>query len=188
MQKEFKTHLTEIISDLSDKEFEYIMSFFETVKRRKHQFIVQEGDLVHKEYWVVKGCLKAYFLDKDGKEHIVQFATENWWITDYNAFFKKEKATIFIDCLEDCELLSITLAKKEQLCSELHKMEHFWRVKLNFGYVALQKRILSLLRLSANDRYEQLIGLYPSLVQRVPKKLIASFLGVSRETLSRFKM
>ena len=188
MQVEFKNHLEEIISEISNEEFDYIMSFFEHVKRRKHQFIVQEGELVNKEYWVINGCLKAYFLDADGKEHILQFATENWWITDYNAFFKKEQANIYIDCIEDCQLLSITLAKKDQLCKDLHKMEHFWRVKSNFGYVALQKRILSLLRLSANERYEQLIGLYQDLVQRVPKRLIASYLGVSRETLSRFKM
>lgn len=186
MPNRFKHHLEEIVSEISTEEFEYILSFFEPIKRKKHQYILQEGELVNKEYWVIKGCLKAYFLDQDGKEHILQFATENWWVTDYNAFFNKEKASIFIDCIEDCELLSITQTNREKLCSESHKMEHFWRVKSNFGYVALQKRILSLLRFSAHERYEQLISLYPNLVQRVPKKLIASYLGVSRETLSRF--
>ncbi|MFZ6013849.1 MAG: Crp/Fnr family transcriptional regulator [Bacteroidota bacterium] len=179
-------HIEEIIPNLTDEEFQYVLSHFTPVKRKKHQFIVQAGQEVKYDYWVIKGCLKAFFIDAEGKEHILQFAMENWWITDYNAYHNKIKSSIFIDCIEDCELLSISLNDYEKLCREMHKMEHFWSVKSKYGYIALQKRILSLLKNTAQERYEQLLEQYPQLFQRVPKKMIASFLGVSRETLSRF--
>ncbi len=187
MTPSFKQHLEEITGDISADEFKEISSYFRRVKKRKHQFLVEEGESVGKEYWVIKGCLKAYYLDQSGKEHILQFSTENWWATDHGAFFKQEKATLFIDCVEDCELLVISFEDREELCRISHRMEHFWRVKSNYGYVALQRRILSLLRLSAEERYLQLIETYPDLIQRVPKRMIASYLGVSRETLSRLQ-
>jgi CRP/FNR family cyclic AMP-dependent transcriptional regulator len=186
MSQLFRKHIEEIIDRISDQEFDYILSHFTAVKRTKHQFIVQEGDEVKNDYWVLKGCLKAYTLDADGKEHILSFAMENWWVTDYNAYHNKLKSGIFISCIEDCELLAISLENREKLCREMHKMEHFWNVKTKNGYIALQKRVLSLLKNSAQERYEQLLEQYPKLFQRVPKKMIASYLGVSRETLSRF--
>lgn len=146
---------------------------------------MQEGELADREFWVQKGCVKSYFFDEDGKEHILQFAMENWWATDYAAFLNQEKARFSIDCLEDCELLYITYENREKLTLEMHKMERFWAKKSKAGYAALQNRVLSLLRDSAKDRYEMLLEQYPQLFQRVPKKLIAAYLGVSRETLSR---
>ncbi|NVK05006.1 MAG: Crp/Fnr family transcriptional regulator [Flavobacteriia bacterium] len=181
-----RRHIEEI-QKLTDEEFEHILSYFHPVKRRKHQFIVQEGEPVNKEYWVVNGCLKSYFFDDNGKEHILQFAMEDWWATDYDAFVNRTKAKISIDCIEDCELLYITYEDREKLSSELHKMERFWSKKTKAGYVALQNRILSLLRDTAQERYNALFNQYPELFQRVPKRLIAAYLGVTRETLSRFQ-
>lgn len=179
-----RQHIEEIIS-LTDVEFDFILSHFERIKKRKHQFLVQEGDFVNKEYWVIKGCLKAYFFDDTGKEHILQFATENWWTSDYEALINKTKAKTSIDCLEDSELLYITGENREKLTLAMHKMERFWATKSKMGRIALQNRILSLLKNSAKERYDLLLEQYPQLFQRLPKKLIASYLGVSRETLSR---
>ncbi len=175
----------EKITPLTDSEFDYIFSHFSVKKLKKHQFLIQEGDGVHYEYFVLSGCLKAYHTDREGREHILQFAMPEWWITDYQAFFSQTNATINIDCIESSELLAISLHDKEKLCAEMHKIEHFFRKKSNAGYVALQRRILSLLNHTAKERYEQLLQLYPSLLQKVPKTLIAAYLGVSRETLSR---
>ena len=175
----------EKLTPLTDEEFEYILSHFTLKKLKKHQFLIQENDAVLNDFYVLKGCLKAYHTDQDGKDYILQFAVEDWWITDYQAYFKETIATINIDCIEECELLCLSLHNREKLCSELHKIEHFFRKKSNAGYVALQQRILSLLNSSAKERYEQLFQLYPKLFQRVPKTLIAAYLGVSRETLSR---
>jgi len=176
----------EKITPLTDQEFDYILSHFTTKKLKKHQFLIQEGDNVTNDYFVVKGLLKAAFTNGEGKEHILQFAMEDWWITDFQAYFNQTEATLTIDCIEDTELLCLSLTNREKLCAELHKIEHFFRRKSNFGYIALQLRILSLLNSNAKERYEQLLLQYPTLFQRVPKTLIASYLGVSRETLSRF--
>jgi CRP/FNR family cyclic AMP-dependent transcriptional regulator len=185
MNHPLKTHFEEITEPFTDEEFGYILGHYKEVKRKKHQLIVEPGELVHNDFWVIKGCLRSYFIDTDGKEHIIQFAMENWWITDYNAYVNKTASTIFIECIEDCELLSLTFGDHEKLCREFRKIEHFSRVKTKSGYVAQQKRILSLLSNSAKERYDQLTDQYPKLLQRVPKKMIASYLGVSRETLSR---
>jgi CRP-like cAMP-binding protein len=147
---------------------------------------LQENEPVSNDYFVTKGLLKAYHTDNDGKEHILQFAMEDWWVTDYAAYFNETKSTINVSCIEDCELLCLSLHNREKLCTEMHKMEHFFRKKLNTGYVALQKRILSLLNNNAKERYAALLAQQPTLFQRLPKTLIASYLGVSRETLSRF--
>jgi CRP-like cAMP-binding protein len=175
----------EKITPLTDAEFDYILSHFTTKKLKKNQFLLQEGDAVNNDYLVVSGLLKAYHLNNDDKEHILQFAMEDWWVTDYQAYFTQTNATIYIDCIEDVELLCLSLHNREKICADLHKMDHFFRKKSNAGYVALQSRILSLLNNSAKERYEQFLNLYPKLLQRIPKTLIASYLGVSRETLSR---
>lgn len=175
----------EQITPLSDKEFAYILSHFKPKKLKKHQFLLQQGDTVNNDHFVTSGLLKAYYVNQDGKVHILQFAVEDWWITDYQAYFNQTTATLYIDCVEPTEVLCLSLRDREKLCAEMHKIEHFFRRKANAGYVALQRRILSLLNSSAKERYEQLLQQSPSLLQRLPKTLIASYLGVSRETLSR---
>jgi CRP-like cAMP-binding protein len=176
----------EAISPLTDEEFEYILSHYTPKKLKKHAFLVQEGDYVRYEYLVVKGCLKASISNSEtGKEFIYQFAVEDWWITDRAAFFERTKATNNIDCLEDCELLGITLDDRDKLCAEMRKYEHFCSIKAAMGYTSLQKRLQLMIMGSAKDRYEKFILQYPHLLQRIPKTYIASYLGVSRETLSR---
>jgi len=180
-----RRHMEAILS-ITDEEFEYIASHFEKKKLRKHAYLVREGDLVNNEYFVVKGCLKAYVYDEEKvKEYIFQFAVEDWWITDREAIIKGTKATINIDCLEDCELLSITKANRDKLCAEMPKFKDYLFIKVSNGYVSLQKRVLTLIRNNARERYDLFIKQYPHLPQRIPKTLIASYLGVSRETLSR---
>jgi CRP-like cAMP-binding protein len=184
MKDLLRAHFEKLI-DLTDSEFEYISSHFTHKKLRKHQFLIQEGEMVKTEFFVVKGCLKSYMVDSDNKMHVLQFALPDWWITDYHALYKQIPSSLYIDPVESAEVLVISLEDKEKLCSELHKVEHFFRKKTNLGYVGLQQRVLGLINTNARDRYEQLIKQYPALFQMVPKQLIASYLGVTRETLSR---
>lgn len=185
MSKELREHIEKIVQ-LTDREFEFILSHFTVKKFKKHQFLIQEGGAVMYNFWVKKGLVKAYHSDVDAKEYILQFASEDWWITDYQGYFNETKATLNINCLEDTEVFCLSLENCKKLCAELHKFEHFMLVKSNGGYVALQRRILSLLNSTAKERYDQFINLYPLLLQRIPKTYIAAYLGVSRETLSRF--
>jgi CRP-like cAMP-binding protein len=177
----------EKIVPLSDTEFDQILSHFSQRKFRKHQFVLQEGQLAEHDYFILKGCLKSYSTDKNGKDHIIQFGLPDWWITDYQAYYFQEQATVCIDCIEPSELLCLSYENREKLCRDMQKMEHFFRKKTNRRNVALQQRILSLLSSSAKERYDQLFQQYPELFQKVPKQLIAAYLGVTRETLSRFK-
>jgi CRP-like cAMP-binding protein len=179
-----RQHIEKIVS-LTDSEFDYVLSHFSTRKFRKHQFLVQEGDLVPQEFFVIKGCMKAYMMNEEGKEHILQFAMESWWISDFEAYNKHTPATLNINCTEDSEVLCLPYENREKICDEMHKMEHYFRKISHAGYIALQQRILSLLSSTAKERYEKLLSQYPTLFQRVPKSVIAAYLGVSRETLSR---
>ena len=184
---EFLRKHIEEITKITDEEFAYVMEHFVTVSRKKHQFIVQQDEPVNREYWVKSGLLKSYVLDNSGKEHILMFAMEGWWVTDYDAFTNRTNSKISVDCLEDCELLYITYENRKKLLDELPVWNKFWAHKTKYGYISLQNRILSLLKNTAQERYDLLFEQYPQLFQRVPKKLLAAYLGVSRETLSRFQ-
>lgn len=179
-----KEHIQTIINP-TDDEFEIIQSFFVKKRFRKRQFLIQEHQPVHEIFLIEKGILKSSFIDTTGKEHILQFAASNWWISDFAGFFKQENSSLAVDCIEDTEVYAISYEDLNTLCSKVPAIEHFFRVKSNFGYVALQQRILSLMSKSAKERYEDFIKQYPGFIDHIPKQLIASYLGVSRETLSR---
>lgn len=182
--EKLRKHIEEIIP-VSDEEFESIKPFFTIRKVLKNQYLVQQGDEAKYEYIIISGIFRVFYLDADGKEHIVQFATENWWMSDYIAYFNQKQANMYVVCMEAGEVLCLTLEGREKLSATFHTMEHFFRIKLTKGYVAMQQRIISLLSGNPQQRYEEFAHLYPDLMQKIPKKYIAEYLGVSRETLSR---
>jgi len=184
MDAVLRAHIEKIVP-LTDAEFDFVRAHFSTKKYKKHQFLIQEGEPVNYSYFVVSGLLKLVHTDASGKQHIVSFAMEDWWESDFQAFHNRTSATMSLDCLEDTEVFCLSLENYQKLCAGLHKMEHFFLAKANGGHIGSQQRILSLITSTAKDRYDQLLQRYPSLFQRVSKTLIASYLGVSRETLSR---
>jgi len=179
-----KEHIAKMAS-LSDEEFDYFFSHFKPMTFKKGQTVIREGDKVDCEYFVISGCLKAFYINDQVKMYILQFAMPTWWTSDYNALYTQARATINVDCITDVELLGLSNADREKLCSEIHQVEHFFRWRTNKGYVASQKRLLSFMNNDAKARYEELLKLYPQLYNLVPKHLIAAYLDVSRETLSR---
>tara|TARA_R110002020_G_scaffold91560_2_gene222363 strand:+ start:107344 stop:107907 length:564 start_codon:yes stop_codon:yes gene_type:complete len=184
MQDRLRKHFEEIIR-LSDGEFELVLSHFKPIKAKKHEFLIEEGKRVEFVYFVVSGLVKLTYTDDSGRESIVSFAMEDWWESDYQAFYSRHPASMSLQCLENTEVYCLSLENYRNLCKELHKMEHFFLEKANRGHIASQQRIISFLTLSAKERYGLLLKRYPSLLQRVSKTLLASYLGVSRETLSR---
>ncbi|WP_075344696.1 Crp/Fnr family transcriptional regulator [Tenacibaculum agarivorans] len=184
MKEKFRKHIEKIIS-LTDQEYEYIYSHFATRKINRKDFLVERDKYVENVYWVVEGLFEASYVDQNGKRNIIQFAMDDWWITDYNAFFNKTRASIDVTCIATSTVLSLSLSNREKICFESHKMANFFRIKSNLSNVASQKRILNLLSSNAQERYEEFISKYPELIQKLSKKSIASYLGVSRETLSR---
>lgn len=179
-----REHIAKTAS-LSDEQFEHFFSHFKPQSFRKGQVVIREGDKVDCEYFVLSGCLKSFYINDEVKMLILQFAMPTWWTSDFDALYSQTRATINIDCITDADVLSLSNADREKLCSEIHQVEHFFRWRTNRGYVASQKRLLSLMNNDAKTRYEELMKLYPQLYELVPKHLIAAYLGVSRETLSR---
>jgi CRP-like cAMP-binding protein len=170
---------------LTDPEFDYFFSFFKLQSFTKGQTIITEGSKVECEYFVVDGCLKSFYINDDMKMFILQFAMATWWASDYFALYNGEKAMINVDCITDAVVLCLSDINREKLCLEIHQVEHFFRWRTNKGYVAAQRRLLSHMNNDAKKRYEELMIQYPALYNMVPKHLIAAYLGVSRETLSR---
>lgn len=179
-----RNHIEEI-APLTDNEWKTVSSKFHLRHLKKHHFLIQEGQLVHHEFWIIDGLVKSYAIDNKGKEHILRFGMENYWISDYQAYQFQTPSNITVDCIEDSTFFALSFTDRENLAVEVPSMANFWRIKSNIGYIHLQQRVLSLLTQTAEERYEEIIQKMPHLIQRVPKKLLASYLGVSRETLSR---
>jgi CRP-like cAMP-binding protein len=183
-QEILKEHLAKTIT-LTDSEFDYFFSHLKPLSFKKGQTIISEGDQVTSEYFVLNGCLKTFYINEDQKMFILQFAMPTWWASDYGAIYGGGKATVNLDCITDADVLCLTSEDRERLCKENYQLEYFFRWRSNKGYVAQQKRLLSFMNNDAKRRYEELMNMYPQLYNMVPKQLIAAYLGVSRETLSR---
>ena len=179
-----RQHIEQIVP-LTDEEFEITFQYFKPKQIAKKEYLIKAGQKVTTEFLVVEGLLKAFLFDEKGKEHIIQFAMENWWISDYPAYAQQNSGEVCVQTLEPCLVLELSLTDKNQLCEQLPKMYRFYGQKAFGGYVSLKKRVLSMLKNSPKEKYELLLDQYPQLFQRVSKTLIAHFLGVSRETLSR---
>jgi len=184
VKETLKEHVAKLAT-LTEDQFDYFFSHFKPLTFKKGQVLIREGDKVDCEYFVLSGCLKAFFINEDVKMYIMQFAMPTWWTSDYNALYTQTRATINVDAITDAEVLSLSNNDREKLCGEIHQVERFFRIRTNKGYVASQRRLLSFMNNDARSRYEELMGLYPQLYNLVPKHLIAAYLGVSRETLSR---
>jgi len=172
---------------LNEAEKEICKSLFIPKKIRKRQYILQQDDICKNLIFVEKGLLRSYSIDEKGNEHILQFAPEGWWIADLFSFFTGENSAYNIDAIEDSELLLITNPALEQLYERVPKFERYFRILTQNNMVAMQKRLTSELSSSAEEKYLKLISAYPNIVARVPQHMIASFLGLTPETLSRIR-
>ena len=164
--------------------------FLSKVKFRKYlkgQFVVQNGDICRHESFVLSGCLKTFYIDNDGHEHIVMFAIEDWWTADLGSFISQTPADLNVQCLEDSELIQISYNDLQQLYIEIPKLERFFRIIIQNAFVAAQKRIINNLSLPAMERYIRFRDQYPKIEQRVPQYMIASYLGITKEFLSKIR-
>lgn len=183
--KEFlRQHIEEVVS-LTDAEFEFVRSHFTIRQYDKGDLLIPMNGPARHVFLVASGLLKLTYIDQKGREHIVSFALENWWECDYPAWFSGKPASLTLEAIEHSEVYCLTLDGYQAICNGSQKMEHFFLHKANRGHMASQERIISFLTATPRERYEQLLEKQPVLIQRVPKVLLATYLGVSRETLSR---
>lgn len=171
----------------SEEEQAIIKGYLTTKKIRRKQYLLQEGDVCKTLAFVEKGALKEYTVDEKGAEHILQFALEGWIISDLYSFMTGEPATYNIEAIEDSEVVLITKSAQEEIFKKVPKYESYSRMQITGAYLAMQKRVNSLISLSLEERYLYFTSLYPTIVQRVPQHMIASYLGLTPETVSRIR-
>lgn len=179
-------HFNKYVS-ISEEEFEECKLLFKYKKFRKHQYILQNGEISRYETFILSGGTRTYEVDDKGQEHIVQFGTETWWVGDLHSFLTNTPSRYNIDCLEDTEVLQIPRVEMEMMYDRVPKLERFFRMLLQRAYVASVDRIYSNLSKPATQRYHEFIEKYPLLEQRVPNHQIASFLGITPQSLSRIR-
>jgi CRP-like cAMP-binding protein len=186
MTEALKKNITAHLS-LSDPEIESFCSLFEHQTIKKKSFLLCEGEICRFEAFVVKGLFRVYHIDQNGFEQILYFAVENWWITDIDSFTNQTPSQLFIQALEDSEILLIEKGNKEYAYLNLPQIERLFRIMTQKTHVALQRRMIDNLSKTADQRYVEFAGKYPKLIQRLSNIQIAAYLGITNVFLSNIK-
>ncbi len=174
-------------STIRESEFERILSYFDLLHIPKKTLILEAGTLCRNNFFVIKGCLNMFFNNERGTERTVQFAIENWWITDYLAFQKNQITDFNIQAIENCEVLSISTDKQNELLEEFPQLEKYFRGIFQTAYGASLMRMKYIFDLSKEEIYFHFTEQFPQFAQRVPQYLIASFLGLTPEYVSEIR-
>lgn len=173
--------------DLTEEEETFLLSKIAFRKYLKGQYVVQQGDICKYECFVVSGCTKTFYMDEAGQEHIIMFSIEDWWTADIGSFVTQTPADFNIQCIENTELIMFSSDIIEDLYIKAPKLERFFRKIIEKAFVASQKRIVRSFSLTAKDRYVYFRNQYPKIEQRIPQYMIASYLGITKEFLSKIK-
>ena len=174
----------EIVQQLSEDQLKEVQGFFNYDTYKKGSFIIKANEKVKYLYFIRSGLVKLSYEDEHAREHILSFAFEGWWETDFAAFYQQVPAKLSLQCLEDTALFKLSYDDYHHVVQEYGLSNYFLQKSIN-GHMANQNRILSLLTDNPKARYEYFLHVYPSLAQRISKTILAQYLGVSRETLSR---
>lgn len=172
---------------LTPEEEDVIKARLMPKKLRRRQYLLQEGDPCKYIAFVTSGMLREYSVDEQGNEHIMQFSPEGWTISDLYSFLSGEAAVYNIDAIEDSELVLISRSAHDELLEISPRYETYTRLQLTGAYLAMQRRINSIISLTIEERYTSFTSIYPDIAQRVPQHMIASFMGVQPATLSRMR-
>jgi len=172
---------------LTQEEEDILVSKVLYKKYLKGQYIVQQGDVCKYSGFVISGCTKTFYVDEEGQEHIVMFSIEDWWASDMGSFVTQTPADFNVQCLENTELIMFSHDNIEELYAAIPKLERFFRQIVEKGLAASQKRIVRSFSLSAKEQYLHFRNQYPKIEQRIPQYMIASYLGITKEFLSKIK-
>jgi CRP-like cAMP-binding protein len=172
---------------VTPQEIDFIQTLFAPRHLEKGAFLQRAGEPARYMVFVAKGCLRSYVIDEKGKLHIVRFAPEDWWLSDPGRFLGGEPSTLFIDAIEASDLLVIDYPSHQRILDTVPGYAAGYQGGLERLAAAKQRRIISSLSASAHDRYLDFVATYPTLVRRVPLGMLASYLGMSPETLSRIR-
>ena len=180
-----RNHIEKIVS-ISDSDFEIVLGAFRLKNLNKGQYTLIEGNRCTGDMFVMKGSLMQFFIDLKGKQHITQFAFADWWIGDYDSMLREQPSLYNIVAVEASQVLQIDYQKLEELFTDVPAMERYFRIIFQQSF-AVQQRRIGWMQLGVRDRYLEMLKTYPQLERRVSQTQIASFLGITRESLSRMK-
>jgi len=172
---------------LTEKETEIFTSLLKYKAIKRKEFLLREDEVCRHETFVTQGCLRTYYVDQNGMEHVLGFSIEDWWAEDLYSFLTNKPARLCIEALEDTEVLQIEKINLEKLYEEVPKFERFFRLSFQNAYIAQQERITFNLSSTAEERYLSFKNKYPYCEQRFPQKQIASYLGITPEFLSTLR-
>ncbi len=181
-----KEHIAKFV-DFSDDDFEAILNYFTLIKVPKKQNLSLQGKICPSNYFVLNGCLRLFFLNEKGVEQTVQFALENWWLSDYASFSGQKLAEFSIQTVEDSEIAVLDYLKQEELLQRFPALEKYFRAVHQRAHAAYQYRIKLLYSNSREELYRSFIASFPEFVQRIPQYLLASYLGFTPEYLSELR-
>ncbi len=173
--------------NITEPEEQIILSSFEETSIKKKKDLLVPEDTCKYIYFIVKGCLRSYFVDNKGVEHIYQIRMDNNWISDLESFFSQRPSKYYIEALEDSQLLRVSYERLEQLYMEVPGLERYFRILFQKAYINALQRLNDTMWESAVDRYEIMLKEQPDMFQRVPLVYIASYLGITPESLSRIR-
>ena len=172
---------------LEEHELEILVDAFEEVKIKKRQYIVQPGFVSGSRHFIVEGAFRSFVVGDKGNDYTISFAIEDWWITDYNSYIYQTPATMFVVALENSTILQLSFEEEQKLKKANHKYETIFRIMAERGLAFLQRRMISNLTLSAEERYDQFMEKYAQVAMRLPQYALASFLGMTTEFLSKIR-
>jgi CRP-like cAMP-binding protein len=186
MQNQLTAHIRRFI-DITDEESSEICVFFEARKIKKKENLLYSGELCKHNYFVLKGCLRLFFIDEKGVEQTTQFAIENWWLSDYMSFQNQLPSDFNIQAVEHTELLSISYMTQEKMFQEVPKMERYFRLVYQKAAAAAQVRAKYQHTFSKEEQFINFRNRFPEFIQRIPQYLLASYLGFTPEYLSEIR-
>jgi CRP-like cAMP-binding protein len=172
---------------LSDEEKAHFISLLQAKSYKRKQFILEEGEICKYSTFVIKGCLRGFTVDQNGFEHVLNFAPVGWWIADMYSLLTQKRGILNIEALEDTDVLLLSKSRQEKLYLDIPQFERFFRVITENSLVAYQQRLIDNLSLTAEERYHNFCKRYPPLINTLPKKQIAAYIGVTPEFFSRMQ-
>jgi CRP-like cAMP-binding protein len=179
-------HISKRVS-LNEDEIQEFVSCFKLTKVKKRQFIIQPDFVAKYRNYVFEGAFRAYVVADEGEEHTIQFAVEDWWISDYSSFIYQQPASMFVIALEDSIVLQIDYEAEQKLKAQNHKFETFFRIMAERSFAGMQKRLISNLTKTAEQRFTEFEQNYPKIANRVPQYALASFLGMTTQYMSKLR-
>jgi CRP/FNR family cyclic AMP-dependent transcriptional regulator len=171
----------------SENEIQLFDDLLQHKSVKKKTMLLREGEICNFEAYILKGCIRTFCMDENGAEVILQFAVEDWWVSDIASFHEQTPSKLYIETLENCELLILTHEAKEELLMKIPQFERVFRLMVQRNLSVTQNRLINTIAKPAQDRYVEFLERYPSVAQRVAQHYIAAYLGISAEFLSKIR-